>query len=109
MYSPDFAQWKWDVLPGKTITAPSGRIRLKIVGVEFVALVDVEDAGNDCVDAILRVPVRHQLHAAPHSDPDRVLEKDASSSRGVQPPALGRVIELPQVGGLHHRYERRAA
>jgi transposase InsO family protein len=37
------------------------------------------------------------------------LGKDASSTRVVQPPELGAVVELPQVGGLHHRYERRAA
>ncbi len=37
------------------------------------------------------------------------LAKDAPIPRLVQPPSLGRVIELPQVGGLHHRYERRAA
>ena len=29
--------------------------------------------------------------------------------RAVQPPEAGRVIALPQVGGLHRRYERRAA
>jgi transposase InsO family protein len=37
------------------------------------------------------------------------LEKDAPGRRPVQPPESGRVIALPQVGGLHHRYERRAA
>jgi transposase InsO family protein len=37
------------------------------------------------------------------------LEKDAPVPRPVQPPSLGRVIEITQVGGLHHRYERRAA
>jgi putative transposase len=37
------------------------------------------------------------------------LEKDTPASRSVQPPDLGQVIALPQVGGLHHRYERRAA
>jgi hypothetical protein len=37
------------------------------------------------------------------------LAKDAPIPRPVQPPSLGRVIALPQVGGLHHRYERRAA
>ena len=37
------------------------------------------------------------------------LEKDAPESRPVQPPARGSVVELPEVGGLHHRYERRAA
>ena len=37
------------------------------------------------------------------------LEKDTPGGRPAQPPGLGRVIALPQVGGLHHRYERRAA
>jgi len=37
------------------------------------------------------------------------LEKDTPGSRPVQPPESGRVIALQQVGGLHHRYERRAA
>ena len=37
------------------------------------------------------------------------LEKDTPTSRSVQPPDLGQVVALPQVGGLHHRYERRAA
>jgi hypothetical protein len=37
------------------------------------------------------------------------LDKDAPIPRAVQPPELGKVVELPEVGGLHHRYERRAA
>jgi transposase InsO family protein len=37
------------------------------------------------------------------------LEKDTPESRSVQPPETGRVVAVPQVGGLHHRYERRAA
>ncbi|MEO8212221.1 MAG: integrase core domain-containing protein [Myxococcales bacterium] len=37
------------------------------------------------------------------------LMKDAPNPRAVTPPQAGEVIELPEVGGLHHRYERRAA
>ena len=37
------------------------------------------------------------------------LDKDAPIPRTVQPPEVGKVVELPEVGGLHHRYERRAA
>jgi transposase InsO family protein len=37
------------------------------------------------------------------------LSKDSPESRVVQPPGLGRIVAIPQVGGLHHRYERRAA
>ena len=37
------------------------------------------------------------------------LGKDAPEQRAVEPPEMGEVIELPVVGGLHHRYVRRAA
>jgi putative transposase len=37
------------------------------------------------------------------------LEKDSPVPRSIQSPELGRVVALPQLGGLHHRYERRAA
>jgi putative transposase len=37
------------------------------------------------------------------------LEKDAPTPRRVQTPTEGRVVEFSEVGGLHHRYERRAA
>lgn len=37
------------------------------------------------------------------------LGKDAPVSRPVQQVGKGRIVEIPQVGGLHHRYERIAA
>jgi putative transposase len=37
------------------------------------------------------------------------LGKDAPEPRAVEAPETGRVVELPLVGGLHHRYSRRAA
>jgi putative transposase len=37
------------------------------------------------------------------------LQKDAPEPRPVQGPEAGRIVALPEVGGLHHRYERRAA
>ncbi len=37
------------------------------------------------------------------------LEKDSPVPRPIQPPEMGPVVAVPQVGGLHHRYERRAA
>jgi len=37
------------------------------------------------------------------------LEKDAPDHRPVEPPEMGEVISLARLGGLHHRYSRRAA
>jgi transposase InsO family protein len=37
------------------------------------------------------------------------LDKDAPDARQVYPPTMGEILEIPEVGGLHHRYERRAA
>ena len=39
----------------------------------------------------------------------RSLDMDAPARRAVHPPALGPVKKRPEVGGLHHHYERRAA
>ena len=37
------------------------------------------------------------------------LDKDAPEPRPVQGPEEGNIVAVPQVGGLHHRYERLAA
>jgi hypothetical protein len=37
------------------------------------------------------------------------LDKDAPVPRVAQPPALGAIVQVPHVGGLHHHYGRRAA
>ena len=37
------------------------------------------------------------------------LQKDTPESRPVQGPEAGRIVAIPELGGLHHRYERRAA
>ncbi len=37
------------------------------------------------------------------------LGKDTPDGRPVQPASAGRIVAIPEVGGLHHRYERRAA
>ena len=37
------------------------------------------------------------------------LAKDSPQSRPIALPTVGPVVAIPQVGGLHHRYDRRAA
>ena len=40
---------------------------------------------------------------------DRRLRGAVFEPRSVQPPSAGNLVAFPQVDGLHHRYERRAA
>jgi putative transposase len=37
------------------------------------------------------------------------LDKDAPDIRPIEIPAAGRILPIPEVGGLHHRYIRQAA
>ena len=37
------------------------------------------------------------------------LNKDCPDPRHVQPVSAGKIVAFPEVGGLHYRYERRAA
>jgi putative transposase len=43
------------------------------------------------------------------SRPHLSLLKDSPEPRPVQPLESGRIVSIPVLGGLHHRYERRAA
>src|ERR1700681_237164 len=53
----------------------TGRICFELVGIEFIPQTNVEDSRNYGVDAILRMAMRHQLHAARHFDPDHVWSR----------------------------------
>jgi transposase InsO family protein len=37
------------------------------------------------------------------------LDKDCPQTRPISPPTEGKIVAFPEIGGLHHRYERRAA
>jgi len=37
------------------------------------------------------------------------LAKDCPEPRSIEPPGTGKIVALPMVGGLHHRYTRPAA
>ena len=52
---------------------------------------------------------RPSLVAYPRSRTHLALAKDAPESRIVETPEHGRIVVIPQVGGLHQRYQRHAA
>jgi len=60
-------------------------------------------------EASLRRTMRSYLAYYHRSRTHLSLGKDTPERRTVQPPELDPVVAVPQLGGLHHRYERRAA
>jgi putative transposase len=71
---------------------------------------------RDCLDYVVIFNERHLRQVlssyADYYQRTRThlsLGKDCPDPRPVQPPVRGKVIAIPQVAGLHHRYERRAA
>jgi len=62
-----------------------------------------------CNETGLRRVLKEYFEYYERSRTHLALDKDAPVSRPVQPSSLGDVIEIPQVGGLHHLYKRVAA
>ena len=54
---------------------------------------------------ILREYLRYYHRARTHLS----LGKDAPEPRASEPPVRGKIFAIREVGGLHHRYTRRAA
>jgi len=50
----------------------AGWIGLQLTRVEFITQSDMKDSGNNGIDSILRVLVRHQFFAVWNFDPDGV-------------------------------------
>jgi transposase InsO family protein len=53
---------------------------------------------------VLRRYLSYYHHSRTH-----LSAKDSPTRRPIARPAIGPVVAIPQVGGLHHRYDRRAA
>ena len=70
---------------------------------------------RECLDHVIILNERHlrrvlssyfQYHHGTRTHLS--LGKDCPRPRPIQPPLAGNIIAFPEVGGLHHRYERRA-
>jgi transposase InsO family protein len=71
---------------------------------------------RECLDRVIVLTENHLQRVAKiyagyynRSRTHLSLVKDAPDGRPIQGPHLGTVVPIPEVGGLHHRYERRAA
>jgi putative transposase len=71
---------------------------------------------RDCLDHVIVLSERHLRNILTayfayyhHTRPYLSLTKDAPDGRPVEPPEMGKIMPIREVGGLHHRYGRRAA
>jgi hypothetical protein len=60
-------------------------------------------------DAHLRRLLSHYLLYDHGARTHLALDKDTPEPRPVEHPDQGGIVEIPMVGGLHHRYTRQAA
>jgi hypothetical protein len=71
---------------------------------------------RDCLDHVivrneadLRRKLKEYFHYYHTVRAHMALDGNAPVPRAVEPPALGPVIAIPHLGGLHHYYTRRSA
>jgi transposase InsO family protein len=71
---------------------------------------------RECLDHVIVLHERHlrrllieYFYYYHHWRTHRALDMDCPVPRPVQCPGVGSIREVPDVGGLHHHYERRAA
>jgi len=124
----------WDTVPQYLIhdrDAVYGvvvRRRLRTMGIEEVVTAPrspwqnpfaervIGSIRRECLDHLIVLNERHLRRLLSsyvdyyhRSRTHLALDKDAPDGRPVQRLGDGKVVSFPQVGGLHHRYERRAA
>ena len=71
---------------------------------------------RECLNHVLVLGERHPRRILAHyfryyhqARTHLSLDKDAPDVRPVELSAAGGIVEIPDLGGLHHRYVRRAA
>jgi putative transposase len=70
---------------------------------------------RECLDHVIVVSEEHLRRILKeyfryyhNSRPHQALEKNSPFPREIEAAAKGKIIAIPQVGGLHHRYRRAA-
>ena len=124
----------WDTAPRyllrdrDTSYGPAFRNRVQAMGIEEIVTAPrspwqnpyaerfIGSIRRECLDHIIIFNERHlrgvlssyfQYHHRTRTHLS--LDKDCPQPRRIPPPSAGEIIAFPEVGGLHHRYERRAA
>ena len=124
----------WDTAPSYLLRdrdasyGQSFRNRVKAMGIKEVVTAPrspwqnpyveriIGSIGRECLNHVIISDERHLRRVLSsyfqyyhESRTHLSLNKDCPEPRPIHPPTAGKVIAFPEVGGLHHRYERRAA
>jgi putative transposase len=120
--------FRWDTAPRYLLRDREFRYRVRAMGITEVLTAPrspwrnpyverlIGSIRRECLDHVIILSEHHLRESSRaisiHHDARThlSLDKDCPRSRAVQLPFKGNnIIALPRVGGLHHRYERRAA
>ena len=124
----------WDTAPGyllrdrDALYGAGFRDRVRVMGIKEVVTAPrspwqnpyverlIGSIRRECLDHIiifnehhLRGVLSSYFHYYHKSRTHLSLDKDCPQTRPIRPPTAGKIIAFSEVGGLHHRYERRAA
>jgi putative transposase len=96
--------------PREVLTAPrspwqNGYVERLIGSIRRECLHHVIVLGAAGLQLVLADYVAYYMRTRTHL----TLGKDSPTPRPVKPPAAGRIVAIPEVNGLHHRYDRAAA
>ena len=126
--------FRWDSVPRYMIRDRDGaygraaRERLAVMGITEVLTAPhspwqspyvervIGSIRRECLDHVIVLSERHlrrilasYMNYYHRSRCHLSLDKDTPHGRPAQPVGSGEIVAFPQVGGLHHRYERLAA
>jgi putative transposase len=123
----------WDTAPRYLLRSrdasygPAFRNRVRVMGIQEVVTAPrspwqnpyverlIDSIRRECLDHIiifneshLRRVLSRYFHYHHRIRTHLSLDKGCPQPRRIQPPSAGKIVAFPEVGGLHHRYERRA-
>jgi hypothetical protein len=88
----------------------SFRHRLKGMGIEQVLTASQSPWQNPFAERLVGLSILTRYFDYYHQARTHLaLDKDAPDVRPIALPAIGKIVQLPEVGGLYHRYIRQAA
>jgi putative transposase len=109
IYGEEFRSRVWGMQIEEMVTAPHSPFQNpyaeRIVGsIRRECLDHMIVLNEDHLRRILQSYFKYYCDSRPHLS----LARNSPEPREIEPPSKGKIVAIPQVGGLHHRYRRAA-